>query len=424
MKRILPIVLALSAVFHSRADIEIQKMFPLNAAWPVIFGGYIKHESFWDTRQVVGTSEDQVLLYPEPIDLDSNCEDINAQGQFTSVAIQTRMRFEINGPDIKNAGSKGVIEYDFFGKSGITNIIRMRHAHIILNWEKAELLAGQAYHPLYVIGVDPRTISFNTGIPLDTFARDPQVRVTYKPSEHLHLVFCASTQLDSLSDGPIGRSSSYLRNAIIPMLDFRLDTYVGKHRIGAGAHYLRIQPRLKTNTDLKTRESLNSAIAIFYSKLTWDSVDTRTKFIFYQNATDQNIIGGYAVSYVEPTTDTRKYTNLNGVAVWNDTDITKSKSVIPGWFIGFAKNIGANRPIIQSIDTNGTTEKTVYGFGTDIDYIFRIAPRVQWKINNLNFAVEIEYTRAAFGTIDCDGNVINTNPVGNTRILASLFYYL
>ncbi len=425
MKRFTPLVLTFYVFSPLYADIEVKDVFPIGCSVPIKFGGYIKAESFWDTRQVVGAAEDQILLFPEKQELDADCNDINAQGQFNSVAIQTRMRLEIDGPRIKHAKSKGIIEYDFFGKDNITNIMRMRHAHLILTWKKVQMLAGQAYHPLYVIGVDPRTISFNTGIPIDTFARDPQFRITYTPDPHVSLLFAASTQLDSLSDGPIGKSSTYLRNSVIPMLDFRLDTYFGDHRVGVGIDFMRIQPRLKTNTGLKTRERINSAIAIAYSNLKWDSVDMRTKFIFFQNATDQSVIGGYAVKSVDPNTDKRKYTNLNGVSFWNDTDITKSKSVIPGWFIGIVKNLGARTPIIQSIvDTNGNVEKTIYGDGTDLNYVFRVSPRIQWKVKNFMFAVELEYTRAAYGTIDTDGDVINTVPIGNTRILVSLFYFL
>ncbi len=425
MKRFLPLAFAL-CVFSSLNSVhEVKELFPVGSSIPIKVGGYIKAESFWDTRQVVGAAEDQVLLFPEKQVLDADCNDINAQGQYNMVAIQTRMRFEIDGPHIKHAKSKGVIEYDFFGKDNITNIIRMRHAHLILTWEKVKMLAGQAYHPLYVLGVDPRTISFNTGIPIETFSRNPQFRITYTPDSHVSLLFAASTELDFPSDGPIGLSSTYLRDSVIPMLDFRLDTYFGDHRFGLGVDFKRIQPRLKTNTGLKTREQLNSAIAIVYSKLKWKSFNTRTKFIFFQNPTDQNMIGGYAVKCVDSNTDKREYTNLNGIAFWNDSEITKSKSVIPGWFIGIIKNLGARTPIIQSIvDTDGNVEKTIYGIGTDLNYVFRVSPRLKWKVKNFMFAVELEYTRAAFGTIDCDGDVIKTVPVGNTRILASLFYYL
>ncbi len=441
MKRFFLLAIALSAPYllHARQDIdkilkqstsssprEVTNLFPINSLLPIRFGGYINYEAYWDTRQVVGTDEDEFLLFPEPELLDANCDDINAKGQFTSVAIQSRMRLEIDGPKIKHARSKGVIEYDFIGQQEITNILRMRHAYIELTWDKASLIAGQTWHPLYVPGVDPRTISFNTGSPIEVFARSPQIRLTYTPNVNLSLLFAASSELESLTDGPIGFSSSYLRNAVIPRLDFRLDTYLSEHRIGADIDFKRIQPRLKTDTGLKTREKLSSVIATIYGSFQWDSMNTRTKFIFYQNATDMTMLGGYAVDSVNPTPDDQTYRNLNGISFWNDTEITKSKTVIPGWFIGFAKNLGARGPICQNVvDADGkVTDKRIFGIGTDLNYLFRFSPRVLWKVKNFALGIELEYTRAGYGTIDCNGDVVCLDPVGNTRIMASLFYYL
>ena len=39
------------------------------------------------------------------------------------------------------------------------------------------------------------------------------------------------------------------------------------------------------------------------------------------------------------------------------------------------------------------------------------------------FGAEFEYTRAAYGTINTKGDVVNTDPVGNFRVLLTLFYY-
>ena len=404
---------------------ESHDTHPIEAGFPIKYSGYIKLGSFWDTRQVVGVQEDQVLFYPEKQVLDANCQDINARGQFNMSPIQTRMRLDIKGPAIKHATSRAVIEYDFFGHLNISNIIRMRHAYFILEWSKVQMLAGQAYHPLYVLGADPRTLSFNTGLPMDTFARSPQFRLTYTPDPHIDLIFCASTELDTPSDGPIGFSTTYIRDAVVPRIDFQIKTYFNHHIIGAGIDYKRIRPRLKTDTGLKTRETLNTAIAIAYSALNWESVSTRTKLIFAQNPTDMTMIGGYAVSSIDQDCDQQIYTSLNVIAVWNDTQITKSKSIMPGWFIGFVKSLGARDTVLPNVvDAAGNvTQRRIFGIGTDIDYVFRFSPRLEWKVHNFLLGVELEYTRAAYGTIDSTGDVINTTPVGNTRLLVALYYY-
>jgi len=38
-------------------------------------------------------------------------------------------------------------------------------------------------------------------------------------------------------------------------------------------------------------------------------------------------------------------------------------------------------------------------------------------------AAELEYTRAAYGTLNDKGKAINTTPVGNVRFLFAVFYY-
>ncbi len=426
MKRCMYFLIPFAFFCSLRADTPIEILAPISGSIPIKFGGYIKNEGYWDTRQVIGFRDNEVLLYPEKKDLDKYCCDINGQGEYDMVAIQTRLRWELDGPKVKHAETSGVIEYDFFGREGIANIIRMRKAYMVLAWDKVEILAGQEYHPLYIINVDPRTISFNTGIPMETFARTPQFRATFKPTEHFSLLLCASSELDVTTDGPIGYSTTYLRNGVAPMLDIRFDWYWGEHRFGMGLDYKRIRPRLETNTGLKAMATLNTAIVQINNKLHWDSIDIRTKFIFAQNPTDQNMIGGYAVSSIDETTDQRTYTSLNVIAFWNDVDITKSKNVTPGWFIGVVKSLGARTTILRDVkDPDGNIiDRRVYGLGTDINYVFRIAPRVKWQINNFMLAGELEYTRAAYGTINDRGEVKNLDPVGNTRLLVSVFYFI
>ncbi len=421
------LLLGIALMHHiAHAKEEETKLYPLQSFLPVRVSGYVKHESFADSRQVVGFQDDQVLLYPEKKLLDSYCQDINARGQFDMVAIQTRLRLEADGPKIGGAKSCATIEADFYGKAGISNIVRMRHAFLKLAWEKVSVLGGQYWHPLYVPRADPRTLSFNGGMPMETFSRNPQLRITYKLGSHVDFIFAASSELDSPSDGPIGSSTTYMRDAVVPMLDGQIQGHYHEHLFGAGIDFKRIIPRLQTNTGVKAHESLNSISAIAYAALYWEKVSTINKVMFLQNPTDLNTTGGYAVHCVDAVDDHRNYTNLNAIAWWNDTEINYHKSFVPGWFIGFIKNLGSHTTILQNVtDSNGTiTDQRIFGTGTDIDYVFRISPRLKWKAQNFMFGAEIEYTRAAFGTIANDGDVINTTPVGNVRLLLTLFYYL
>ena len=349
------------------------------------------------------------------------------------VALQSRFRFDITGPQIKNAQSSGALEYDFFGKSDIlskfefTNIFRMRLAYFKLQWETVSIIAGQWYHPFYTYNgsIYPRTISFNTGIPIDTFSRNPQFRVTWSPSKAIDVIGCISREVDFPSEGPIGASTTYMRNAVIPMTDFQMAFHFNDHHLGFDVEYKRIVPRLVTDTGLKAHESLSSGGMIAYAAFNWDTLSLWSKLAFIQNATDQNMIGGYGVHCLDVMDDRREYANLNTIAWWLDGNYTKSDSVIPGWFIGVVKNLGAGKIILPNVvDSEGVvTEKRIFGSGTDIDTVFRFSPRIQWRIQNFNFCAEVEYTRAAYGTINDTGKVVDTDPVGVTRLLIALFYY-
>jgi hypothetical protein len=96
----------------------------------------------------------------------------------------------ITGPDAFGAKTKGFIEGEFFGPNlnGVTqagdlygmNGFRLRHAFVKLSWTNTDLQIGQYWHPMFVTGCFPGTISFNTGAPFQPFSRNPQVRLTHK----------------------------------------------------------------------------------------------------------------------------------------------------------------------------------------------------------------------------------------------------
>lgn len=391
---------------------------------PVKFSGFIKHESFWDTRQVFGGAEDENLFFPEPVKLDQNCCDINSKGQFDMSDIATRILAEFNGSHIKNAKLDGIIDVDFVGRDDIVDIVRMRRAFLTLTWDNAVLLGGQTNMPFMMEECGVRTVSRNTGRPIECYAHYPQIQIDYNPSESCTLTAAAMSQLEYRSEGPIGPSTTYLRNAIIPMLQFRADGKVGEHVYGAGAGYKRIAPRIKTNTGEKAHEFLSSGECMVFAALNFESVSINNKIIFAQNASNLSLIGGYAVHSIDPTNDHRTYTNFNSFAWWMDTDITHFKNVIPGFFIGVIKNLGTTSSVLHDVidDEGEITDARIYGLGTDISTVFRFSPRFKWNINKFSFQAEVEYTRAAYGTITDCGDIVDTCPVGNVRLMVALYY--
>jgi len=66
----------------------------------------------------------------------------------------------------------------------------------------------------------------------------------------------------------------------------------------------------------------------------------------------------------------------------------------------------------------------IYGRGDNIESITRIAPRLVIQSGKNQWAAELEYTAAAFGTPDSMGKVQDAKTVANVRLLlaATLFF--
>src|SRR5690606_24546212 len=138
-------------------------------------------------------------------------------------------------------------------------------------WDQAVLLGGQINMPFLIDECKPHTVSRNTGRPIESYARYPQLRITYMPSKHFHVILAAMTQLDERSDGPIGPSTTYLRNAIAPMMQLRLDGHVGTHLLGIGAGFKRLAPRIESLTGDKVREFISGGECIAFAALNFES---------------------------------------------------------------------------------------------------------------------------------------------------------
>ncbi len=132
--------------------------------------GYIKGDAAWDSSRV---TTGNFMLYG-----DRGGED---NDEFNLTARQSRIGLKINGPEIGQIQTSGLVEGDFYGAGGVENKpnFRMRHAYMKLLWPESHfsILAGQTWDvisPLY-----PDTLNFtilwdagNVGY------RHPQIRLT------------------------------------------------------------------------------------------------------------------------------------------------------------------------------------------------------------------------------------------------------
>lgn len=354
-----------------------------------------------------------MLVFPAKEVLDANGEDINAKANFNMLNIHSRARIVITAPSFLNAKVSGLLEGDFVGSANDKiGLLRLRHAIVKLNWAKTELMAGQYWHPMFNLDVYPQIVSWGGALPYFPLERSPQLRLSYGATGNSKFSIAASTQLDFKSNGPIGPSTDYIRNAAFPELNA---TYVlglkSNFLIGANVGYKTLKPQLSYLVDglkYKSEESLGSYHLSLFSKIKMDKAAIRIGSIYGQNLYDFVMLGGYGVSGTNNKGEA-EYTNFTAGSVWFDVDSGLiGKKTTLGIFAGYTKNYGADDPITGA----------VYARGTDIDFSYRVAPRIVYGNGLVRFRVEVAYDTAAYGTANADyTKVENTTNASNMRFV-------
>jgi hypothetical protein len=186
----------------------------------------------------------------------------------------------------------------------------------------------------------------------------------------------------------------------------------------------RITPRLVTTKNFITRESLTTIAASAFAKVTYDRLTWYTKFIWGQNMGPYyGMIGGYATKTRDPVTDQRTYTPLRTFSCWTELIIKAPHNIEPALFLGVTKNLGTKTPIITESPSNDPIlDRTVFGFGTNISYVYQIVPRVRYYRLPFIFGFEYYYCRTGFGMLTDQGDVKHVVPAVNNRFVAAWYY--
>ncbi|MCF8346845.1 MAG: hypothetical protein K9G38_06505 [Bacteroidales bacterium] len=394
----------------------------------VKISGFVKNDFFWDSRQTMAAREGHFLLWPSPEQLSTDGKDINAKPNFNFLAIQSRLSASITGPDAFGARTSAIIEGDFFAQGDANiNLLRLRHAMIKLQWENTSLITGQYWNPLFVTSCFPGTVSFNTGTPLQSFARNPQIRITHSFGK-LSVLAAALSQRDFSTRGPDPSdpsktlvSSSFLRNASIPDMHLQAHYNIGTTEsgtsmlFGAGVAWKTVVPRLASVSANKVDEKVSGLTAIAFSKLTLAPVTIKLQGRYGENIADVLSISGFAVRSEDLVTGERTYTPLQNITFWGEIH-TNGKKVQAGVMGGALKNMGTKAAMSDVLNP-------VYGLGTNIALLYRVSPRVVFISNKTKLAFEVEYTVADYGS-DHDVNYIpqTVSTVANVRGLMSVIH--
>ncbi|MDY0143564.1 MAG: hypothetical protein RBR97_16895 [Bacteroidales bacterium] len=408
-------VVLLSPVIMSQND-EKPKVFGIK------FQGYVKNDFFYDSRQTVDAREGHLLLYPKAPSLDANGNDINAHGSFNFLAIQTRLKGVITGPDALGAQTSGAIEGEFFGHTnGDINGLRLRHAIIKFDWEKSHLMTGQYWHPMFITECFPGTVSFNTGLGFAPFSRNPQIKYSFTAGG-LKISATAYSERDFASKDITGVSSpSYIRNSGIPGANIHLN--YGTSDIDAGTafntgfavNYHTMLPSLTTTANYITNQTVTSMSGLAYVNAKMSKINIKIAGTYCENPTGIMMPGGYAVfELLNATSLEVNYIPTRCATGWIDISSTGTKWNF-GIFAGYNQNLGAAKNIIGIPG----------GSGTNIDHLYRVSPRVNFHTGKIQIGAEIEYTVAAYGdgTYNPKGVPLNSEEVANIRFITGIYYH-
>ena len=380
--------------------------------------GFVNPHYYADSRSVVGGREDMMLFYPKPVLLDSLGNDLNDGWQADMLAITARLGLKINGPEMLGAKTSAYIEGDFTGSTNATiNDLRLRHAYIDMVWEnrrtvkkgnqefdllfgRHRLLVGQYWYPMVIHEIMPMTNPLNMGAPFHCYARQPQVRYEYY-FLGIEAIAVASWQLDNMSQGLLNgapaSSTLFARHSLVPELNAQLRFRGENIFFGAAVNLKTIQPQVQTaytavqpSTDLYTSFSWS-----LFGKANLGPVTIKAQTLLNNTLYEGCSLGGYLMLADSTFQDWHFNT------VWLDIE-RNSGHWRPGLFMGFAKNL----------DYGNANFAHCFGRGHDIEYLWRIQPRLTYTTGTgLSFTGEAEYTRAGYD-----------EPVGNLRLSLSMVY--
>jgi hypothetical protein len=208
------------------------------------FYGFVGNDFFINSRKNVEGTDGIVHILPFPKKEDALGNDLNQFANGEMLSINTRLGLDMSGLEVLNASVSAKIESDFAGASSSFYLLRIRRAYINMKWKKSALLVGQDWHPMSS-SVMPSLFNANGGAPFQPFNRSPQVNYTYKINQ-LKVISSALYEMQYVSDGPLGKSNVYMKNAVLPNLFLGIENRNEHWLLGAGADYKMLRPRTES----------------------------------------------------------------------------------------------------------------------------------------------------------------------------------
>ena len=388
--------------------------------------GFIRNYAAYDSRANLSSNSDQFNMIPQDEKLNSYGDDLNEKPDILLLSITTRLGLNVTGPEFLGAKTSAKIESDFAGFGTSNTVLRIRQAYAKMDWEKDNLLVGQAWHPM-MGDMMPDVFSLATGAPFTPFSRSPQVRYD-RLAGKFKLTATALYQFQYLSYGPsandLGSSTTsfdYARKALVPELYFQAMYKNGDFMAGAGVDILTLKPRTEY-TDADGVNMLSDQLVTSFSPTAFFSYKEgnwgiKGRVTYAQNASHLNMLSGFGVTELKEDGEA-EYGSLSSVTGW--VDVTYKQQLKKGTltyclFGGYGKNLGCEDDFVSP------SMMYVRGY-KNIDNFWRVSPSVLYTHNAMQIGLEYEPTTVGYGTMKADGSVDKERSVTNHRICALLKY--
>ncbi|MCL4380154.1 hypothetical protein M1466_01505 [Candidatus Dependentiae bacterium] len=314
-------------------------------------------------------------------------------------------------------------------------------AYVDIYNERHKVRIGQYLNPLVPVNTLPHIVSMNMGALIAPTALNPEVRYEFTDCGTT-IAATAFLQYLYQNDGPLGFSTTYMRNSQLPGFAVGIAKQVNPTtELGVIAETKRLIPLQAIENPLNfSLVSVSNAIQTYILSL-WLTISQekftlKTQVLGGQNGNDLMNLGGYSINSYAFQTGKVTYAPIWYYSFWADLETTALINCLfqPGIFVGITKNLGARHPVALVPLNGGTIDDPVvvyYGFkdnfGTalPITGLFRCAPRCWFMVNDqVNIGVEVEYTTTMFGNLQQNGSFTDNNRTSLLRFVVSTQFYL
>lgn len=381
--------------------------------------GYLKVDLFSDTREGLFIRDGHSYLFPLKKECPCN-GDIHKFGDYDIVAIETNFGFKVKGPAVWNTQETyALLTADFWGTRDIfLNDYRLKQGYVRFIWKDRDLTVGHTFNGFFVEDCYPGTIAYNFGDPLESQICVPQIMYRDR-SLPVKMRFVAAMEIDSPSFGPIGYSTTYIRDSYMPHMTFDMRVGDEQRFLGAAIDVKRLVPRLTTDALCRVHESVVGVSAQIYGEIFAGDCKIQSKIWYGENLTELGYLNGFAVRSERPD-GSRTYAPLRCITWW--LDASRTEGVLrPGALVGFTYNLGAGHALRIDPSTN---EPTVYATSPHAQYAIKIMPRVRLSYEHVMWGFECEYSQARYGVMNDFARVVPTqSPVHNVRLDFAAYYF-